>query len=752
MIIFILKHRIPVLISGIVLTLLLGFNVIYLSIDGSFSTVLPDNDSVFLYNRYVEKTFGNSDELIILIKNDRGIYNSETIQLIKDLSDELSDIEEVDKDRLMSIVHASDSDTAGLKDFIENDPFISDFLVGENDKSTLIVAPVSNEIALSDAALRSLAERAVNLIEKYREKYPKVELFITGHPIVNAEIVKKMANDLYVLFPLAILAVALMLLYILRSFRGMLIPLTITFASIIWTFGLKGLLRSNLTITETVIPVILISIACADGIHIVSEAFHFMHRGLSSRSAIIRTMKNLWKPIVLTSITTAIGFASFVFSPGRSLRNMGLFLAFGVLIAMVFSLVYIPIMLSWYKPLKEHKDRKHYAQQYHILKTITAVIEIVLKKKVPLLITTALLLGISIWGMLNINTDTDEVRYFKKDNPIRQSAEIIENELGGISVLQIVLESEEPGTFKKLENLGKIGKLQDILDARPEVSQTISIADYISYLYYRLRGSRLEYFEVPQNQLFLIRMLKLVENNDDPRSRNIFAFIDEDFRRAKISVRLTDSNTRAMEKLLLEIEPHLASLFDDSIKIGYAGDYLRLRNGRVIVESQVFSLTTTIIIIVLVLSILFRSFVSGFIVSIPVIIAVFFNFAIMWLFSVSLNPATSIIAAVGLGVGVDYSIHLFSRFNILYNKSGHYHESLINSVSETARGILSNALSVGLGFLVLLFSAYRIINDMGWIIALSMITTSVASLVLLPILISLREKSYKRRLIDKKKL
>lgn len=723
------------------MTLLLGFNVIFLSIDGSFLTLLPEQDSDFRYNRYVEETFGNSDELIILIHDERGIYNQETIGMIDSLSRELSQFQEVDKDRLLSVIQAADNNLENIKMFIDRDPFVSDFLVSNNDKSTLIIAPVSNEIALSDVALRSLADRATNLIDQYNADYPLVDINITGHPIVNAEIVKKMANDLLVLFPVAILVVALMLLYILRSFRGMLIPLTITLASILWTFGLKGLLRSNLTITETVIPVILISIACADGIHIVSEVFHFMHRGFSSRTAIIRSMNNLWKPIVLTSVTTAIGFASFIFSPGRSLRNMGLFLAFGVMTAMVFSLVYIPILLSWYKPLKQHKDRKHYKQQYHLLSLIRVVIESVLKNKGYILMIATVLLGLSIWSMFNINTDTDEVRYFKRDNPIRQSAEIIEDELGGISVLQIVLESEEKDTFKNLEMLEKISELQKFLNGRPEVSQTISIADYISYLYYRIRGNRLEYFEIPQNHLFLHRMLKLVESSDDPRSKNISAYIDEDFRRAKISVRLNDSNTRVMEILIKDMDPLLQSLFDDSIKVGYAGDYLRLRSGKIIVESQVFSLATTIFIIIIVLSILFKSFRSGFIVSLPVLIAVFFNFAVMWLFKVSLNPATSIIAAVGLGVGVDYSIHIYSRFHILYKKTGLFHESLINGVTETARGILSNVVSVGLGFLVLLLSAYRIINDMGWIIALSMITTSVASLVLLPILISLREKS-----------
>ncbi|MBI9099633.1 MAG: MMPL family transporter, partial [Spirochaetaceae bacterium] len=575
---YLLKHRIPILIIGIISTILMGFNMIYLSIDGSFSSVLPKNDSDFLYNRYVEQTFGNSDELIILVKDKRTIYSERSLRLIKELSRELSLIEAVDESRIFSILTASGHNKGDLKEFIDKDPFIADFLVGEEDRSTLIVAPVSNEIALSDVALRELADKTISLVDRYREKYPEIQLYVTGHPIVNAEIVKKMANDLFLLFPVAIVAVALMLLYILRSFRGMMIPLTITFASIAWTLGLKGLLRSNLTITETVIPVILISIACADGIHMVSETFHYMHRGLSSRKAVIRAVSNLWKPIVLTSITTAIGFASFIFSPGESLRNMGLFLAFGVIMAMIFSLLYIPILLSFYKPLRAHGDRKHYARQYHILRIITAFTRIIIQKRIPVLIFTVLLLGLSLWGILHINTDTDEVRYFKKDNSIRQSAEVIEKELGGISVIQIVLESETPDRFKDLVILENMGKLQEFLNARPEVSQTISIVDYISYLYYRIRGNRPEFFEIPGNQLFLYRMLKLVESSDDPQSKNIYAFVDEEFRRVKISVRLTDSNTRAIERLVHDIKPQLETLFDDSIKIGYAGDYLRLRN------------------------------------------------------------------------------------------------------------------------------------------------------------------------------
>lgn len=737
MISFILKHRLLILICGIVITLALGINSIFLSIDGGFMSVLPTNDPDFQYNSYVEETFGDADELIILVENENGIFNDNTLTLIDSLTNELSKFPEVDEYMIISVLSYGGENWSKLKEELDNDPFVSDFLVGNEDKTTMIVAPVSNKIALSNESLKILAENAQNLVSEYNEKYPEIDIFVTGHPIVNAEITKKMINDLFVLFPAAIFTVAVILLIILQSFRGMLIPLAVTLASILWTFGLKGILRTDLTITETVIPVILISIASADGIHIVSEAFHYMHKGYSSKVAVRKTISNLWKPIVLTSITTAVGFASFAFSPGKSLRHMGLFLAFGVIAAMLFSLVIIPILLSYYKPLKEHKDRKHYKRQVHLLGQVSKVVQSVTKRKVFVLVTAIIILGFSVYGMLNINTETDEIRYFKKDNPVRQSAEFIEEELGGISVLQIVLESNTDGAFQKIENLEKLTQFQEILNQREEVSQTISIADYVKYIFFQFRGKNPDYFQIPSNQPFLKGLLNGVVRNEDPRSKAIFAYTDENFRRVKISVRLNDSNSRAIAKLIYDTEPELVKLFGDSVTIGYAGDYLRLKNGEMIVKSQIMSLVTTIFIIIVILSILFKSPISGFLVAVPVIVAVLFNFAIMWLFNVSLNPATAIIAAVGLGVGVDYSIHLFSRYQLHYKKSGKHDQSLIDAISEVSRGILSNALSVGCGFLILLLSAYRIINDMGWIIALSMLTTSLASIILLPVLISL---------------
>jgi len=747
---FFLRYRKTVLILGIISTILLGANALFLKINGSFTTVLPQDDPDFLYNRYVEETFGHSDEIIILLTDETSIYREEIIRAVEGISRDLGDLDLVESNSIFSYLTVSDFDTSALSDdkdenrklsdelriFMETDPFSSEIITSNNGKSCLIIAPVSSELSLSEEKLKETVRAVYAITDKYGALYPGLTITQSGHPVVNSEIMGRITTDLLVLFIAAVVTVAVMLRLILGSFKAMLVPIIITAISVLWTFGLKGLLRSDLTITEAVIPVILISVACADGIHIVSEVFHYMHHGHTTERSIRITMHRLWKPVVLTSLTTATGFASFIFSRGESLRNMGLFLAFGVLTAMLFSLVYIPVIMSWFEPVHVHKKKKHFARQVKLLHSIEKIIEAIIRKRIFIVIGAAIILGLSIWGMTNINTDTDEIRYFKKDNPVRISAEQIEREMGGISALQIILESDQKKIFQELEVLQSMEEFQRILKTRDDVSYSLSLADFVSNFYYRMRGRNPEMYRIPENQLFLTRMFRMIEGTDDPRIESIKAFVDEDFRRAKITVRINDSNTSVMEKLLSDIEPDLERLFDERITIGYAGDFLRLSNGRIIVESQVLSLTVTLLVILIVLSIIYRSPLMGLVVSLPVIIAVLFNFAIMWVFNVSLNPATSIIAAVGLGVGIDYSIHLYSRFRFLYRKSGRKDESIVNAVVETSRGILSNALSVGLGFMILLLSAYSIINDMGWIVALSMVTTSLTSLVLLPVLLS----------------
>ncbi len=746
----IVRNRVVILIVLAVLTVGVTLFAFRLRIDASLTSVLPADDPDFHYNKKIEEQFGSTEEIIVLVTSQQSIFTVETLTAIEEITQTLQEIDGVLAGQAVSITtiaarlpgreniefspDMSQEAVEKVRTAIQENPLFAGKIVSEDGKDTLITAPVSVDISYSDMKLKSLVDTLRERIGELRKEYPSVSINLSGHPIIQADIMRYMANDLLKLFPIAIVVVMIILLAALRSVRGMFIPIIVTLVSIAWTFGLKGVLGSPITITETVIPVILISLGCANGIHILTEFLHFSYRGNPPFLAVKRTMKQLTVPVILTSVTTGLGFSSLVFSSGQSLKNMGLFLAFGVLIAMGFSLLFIPIILSRFRVPVRRKPKKQ-QKAFHRLRFFEHVTEFLLQYKLIILLIVAAMITLSVLGIAKMEADTDEVRYFKESTPIRQVTEKIEETMGGISTLYIVLESDVQERFMQPDALFALEAIQQAAEKSDNVGYTMSLTDYIKTFYYTLKGGDEQYFVLPENELFLERLTSMLASNEEVGAGMLDNYVDSSFSTTCLHVRLKDSNTAELKKLVNQLEPVIAEELPENIEARFAGDYIRLINGENIVRSQIISLIVTLVTILIVLSIMFRSPLVGGLVATPVIIAVLFNFAVMWLTDISLNPATAIIASVGLGVGVDYAIHYFHRFRSHYLRSGKYQQSIVSAVVESAKGILSNAVAVGIGFLVLLFSAYRIIMDMGWIIALSMITTALLSLTVLPVLI-----------------
>lgn len=743
-------------------TIAFGLFTMRTRIDGSITKVLPEDDPVFAYNRKIEEQFGSTEEVILLVSSKQSVFDKHVLTAVADITETIGSIEGARKQGALSITTIAktlpdiesvefNEDMTGEEEeavakVLQDNPLFAGKFIGLEGKSTLVSVPVSVNISYNDELLQAFVERLENAVNGLREKYPFVSIELSGHPIIQSAIMQYMSNDLLKLFPIAVGVVMLILLFALRSFRAMLIPIMVTLISVIWTFGLKGLLDSPLTLTETVIPVILISLGCADGIHILTEFLHYNNRDLSPIQAVGKTMKKLSTPIILTSVTTAFGFSSLVFSSGRSLQNMGIFLAFGVLVAMGFSLLYIPIILASFTFKKKEKPKqfkKHFSQMRFLQH---AALGIMRYWPVEIVVVLAML-GLSVLGLVRTEADTDEVSYFKKNDPVRQVTEHIEDSFGGIGTLYIVFESDREGTFQKPEVIYTLDEIQEEIGKQENVGYTMSLADYVKMLFYTMRGRDREYYTIPQNDLFVERLMRMIASEGSEDDRMLSNFINEDFSTACMHVRLADSNTRKLKRLLAEIEPVLEDKVPEEINVRYAGDYIRLRNGEIIVRSQIISLLVTIGAILVILSIFFRNPLIGMLITFPVSIAILFNFAVMWLADISLNPATAIIASVGLGVGVDYGIHFYSRFRILYLRSGKYIHSIVDAIVETSRGIFTNAVAVGLGFLVLLFSSYSIINDMGWLVAVSMIATALLTVTVIPTLLVLFKPKIPKKIL-----
>ncbi len=761
---FFLKFRVPIIIILIGITAFLGLGLTKMTKENGMKALMATNNKEYIFFEKMEEEFSATDQLILGITFVDSVYTPRNLKLIQDLSTFLEEDDNIVDDDVLSISSIDNIDgknqelvvapiipedeiitsriAESVKLKIRDNDMLKGKIVSTDEKSSVIIVTLDSDISFNAENLTKVINRTQTEIDKIKKSRPDVKIYRSGMVSVKHTSSEYMDRDMKLMFPIAIGVVMFILLILLRSLTGFIIPLLVTLFSVVWTLGLKGWLGSPLTVAETAIPIMLIAIGCADGVHIVSEFLSFTRGGEKVKDAISKTMKNLTTPVILTSITTSLGFLSLITAPGVSVRNMGVFLGFGVLTAMLFSLLFIPAILSF----KKDKKVKSILKKRNI--DLSGFGKLIIRRKVIIVISSLLFLGLSITGMKNVKVETDQIMFLKETDPLRLATKKIQESLGGINTLDIIIEGSED-SLKKPETLNFMNKLQNYALEFETVSYTISLVDYIKKIYYEFMDKDEEFKKIPKEQNIISNLLFLYEMGGGDSLDNV---VVDDYSMGKVSIRLLDTTQAGMELMIKDLDLWIEKQIPAGLTTTYTNDYMRVIMGDLITKGQIRSFISTLVAILFLLMIIFRSPIAGILIALPVVIAVCFNFAVMWLTGTTLNIGTSIIASVGMGVGIDYAIHFFQRYKKFYLKTGDNNKSIILAFNESATPIISNALAVGIGFLTLLFSNYFIIAGIGWITGLSMLTTALCALFVLPAYLAIFEPLKKReRNTDMKK-
>ena len=557
---FLMNNKKAVIAATVILSVLVGLGTTRLRMDSSISAVLPTEDADYLYNNQISEDFGNSQEIIILLTSENSVYTEGNLNLIQEITLYLKDQKEIQSEGIASITailqqYNPESETleinsgtiASIERRIDGNPLAVNQIVDPEKKITLIRAPLTVDAANNEQATsKFIAEMKTDIgtmLEEARESDNRAFLSdftveYTGTPVINTDITNYMVMDLIVLFPLAVLVVMGSILLMLKSVRGMFVPLVITLLSVLWTFGIKGILGFPLTLTETVIPVVLISIASADGIHITQQSLYFIRQGVPGQPAVLDSIKFVRLPIILSAVTTALGFGSLVFSPGQS---MTLYLA--------------PVMISYFKPARENRRKRLISAKTETAETARSrsrdwalsVGAGVIKARWVIFVLTLLLIGFCIPGMLNTKTDLDEVRYFKADAPVRTATEKIEHHLGGITNIYLVLESPKRGGVRSVDTLSDMVRIADAAKEQESVSFVTSYASYVQYLNYIFNKQQPEKFALPESRLYTQRFINTLEYTNQVPKNEVRKYMTADGQKTNILIRLSNGNTVEMQ-------------------------------------------------------------------------------------------------------------------------------------------------------------------------------------------------------------
>lgn len=724
---------------------------------------MPQDHPAFIYSDKAESWFNINDGIIIAIENKKGIYNTETLDTLKQLTKRFQHFDEIEKSDVTSLYNADNivgtDDGMDVKRFYKRVPktnqkllqlqesvrkneMVFGRLVSENEQVTIIIAEIGDDV-FTPAFYDEILESA-----KLSET-DDIKIYVAGRPIVEGEMALLGPADMKKMIPIVILVILVVLFLTLRSVKGTFITLGVVFFSTIWAFGLMASVGIPIYAVSTMIPVMLIAIGVADGIHLYSHLHTFVdhHPTASKLEATKDMIKHLWKPVAMTSITTAVGFVSLLTSEVYPVKYFGLFTAFGVLMAMVFSLVFLPAAIMIFglpkaKTINHEQDKEGHSHS-KLANTFAAV---VIKRKYVSIIGAALIIVLSIMGMQKLWINSSFLDKFENDSDIVLTDKFINENFGGTSSLNLILDTDgKKDVFKEPEVLKLVDKMQkDVNKQLQVVGNTFSLADYINRMNKVMNADQESYNTIPDSKNMIAQYLLLYEMSGDPENLN--KVVDYNYEKLNITFQLKKDDSKSINKALDIILTYEKEFNDLGISMNYAGSgYKGLVFTDLILEGQIKSLILSLIIIIVLLSFMFKNIKIGLISSVPIILTAAISFGIMGFLNIPLSTTTALLSSIAIGIGIDYAVHFLEQYRVNAAKSDDKLKVAQLTMAHSGKAIIFNAVVVIAGFLVLMFSVFPPNRELGALVSLNMFTSLAGTLTIMLVLLYVSNLYFKKK-------
>jgi uncharacterized protein len=849
----------PVLVVGFItlITVFLGLQLPRAELDNNNIRFLPDKNQAKLTSEYIDETFGGQVMILVGLERPyRTVFEKSFLERIRKFSQAVENIDYIKSvNSIMSTQYITgDSESIVVSDLVPEDFSGTDEEITELQRriaswdlfrGSLVSDDLSaTQILITlDALTADFTRPEVTVsVEKIRKIAGEIfadsaEVYFTGQPIVNMIINKSMITDNILLIPLVVIVLLAMLFFSFRRLTFVALPFLTVIIAVVWAIGMAALLGIKLSVITTILPVILVAVGSAYGIHIVT---HYMEDTRNKplevtehRNLVLALVKKLIKPVFLAALTTMAGFISFCFTPIIPMREFGFCAAFGVISAFLVAVLFIPAMFLLRGPrvLKErHKERTNSSFNNNVAGIFTGIAE----KKIPVLIIAALAVVISLYGLSKVIIDNAVVEFFQKETDISRSDRFIREYFGGSKDLNLVVvagtteELLHPDVLQAVDNLSAyltahvpaVGKVVGFTDIIKRINQVFNVGESPEGLQKTVSSNTSDSFGFGDDSGFgnfgfgdfgfndtkYVETPKHVNNFDITKynTADILRFLDSAAGKSpnlsgsdlvKELKRLTNYDGMAYyeipanpkrygketdEELQRLIANYLVLLAGDADS-GYSNDPLEPtairtmvqmrtvgnrdsqavidivkefiavnfpKNVRVVIgggityemavtdlifNSQLISIFISVLIVFLIMAISNKSMIAGVIGSVPLTLAILCNFAVMGFLGIKLSLGTALISSLAVGIGIDYTIHFIEFFKHEYQsgKADFLHHTFIGC----GKAIIINALSVGAGFGVLAFSQFRIIADLGMLIALNMLITAFVSLTVIPALL-----------------
>lgn len=739
------QHR-PWLVIAVVFAITVGLASFLprMEFDASIENMMPQDDPVLAELQDAVADFGSQDLFFIAIESD-DVFRPATLQKIADLTAALEEVPAVKGVENPFNVQMVESSFFGIEiaPMAAEVPQTADEI--EAFKARILASPYGGRLITADGRGAALMldvewdlegnnrEKVINEISSVVEGYigPE-EIHMVGDAYILHYTEQAMKRDLRNLVPIVVLVIATTLYFTFRSFLGVLVPLLTVGAALTWTVGLMIWYGIPVSMISMAMPVILVTLGIASGIHILNKYLETLGQGMSKESALQKTFATITSPVLMAAFTTAAGFASLITAFVQPIKEFGVITAVGVMIAMTLSLSLIPAMLVLWKKPEVKQEKREAGVLNRFLKTLT---QWTISRPAYITAIAVVIVLVFGFGATRITLESNIVNYFGANSPVKKGTMVIEEIFGGSMQISVVVDTGVEDGFKDPAMLEELIVIQDYLNSWDSINHATSLADVVRELNQALWEGDPEFYAVPETREGVAQQLLLFSMQG---GSGLDSLVSYDYSRALVTAQMKTLDAKMLGETIAAVESYLAELYRDrsdiSVKlVGTPKVMMRLMNRYV--QTQISSLASSSVAVGLIVAALMKSVLLGILTLVPLFFTVLINFGLMGYAGLPLDAVTSIIAGVVIGLGVDYAIHYISRYR-LERANGHQMEqALLNTGVSAGRGIFFNALALVIGFMVLVFSHFRAIAVFGFLISVTMVVSSFAALVVIPLLL-----------------
>ncbi|EIJ6616862.1 MMPL family transporter [Vibrio parahaemolyticus] len=748
------KYSLLVLLATIFLIIVATIGGKNLYFRGDYDIFFDGTNKQLLAFDEIQTTFAKTDNLAIVIAPEDGdIFTPQTLSLIQKITvdawqvpyssrvDSIANYQHTEafdddllvEDLLYSEYELTPERISKVKSIALSEPVLKSALVSEKGDVTVVNITVQLPEMDKTAEVEEVVSSINAMIDRYQRAYPDVTFHKAGIIAMNHAFMTAAQDDSSTLVPTMLVVILVFLTIMLRSILSVIATLIVIIGSVMATMGISGWAGMFLSTATVNVPTLIMTLAVADCVHVIATMRQSMKNGFTKVQSIERSIALNFVPILITSVTTAIGFLMMNMSDSPVLRDFGNLSALGVMVACFLSVTLLPALL---KLLPIHVKMETSQDQKHVMDHLGDFVVSQRRALLPLSVVVIVVCA----SLIPLNKVNDEsVEYFGQRNEFRQAADFMEERISGMTNISIAIKTNESQGIAAPDFLNTIGEFSSWLRDQPETDHVATLADVYKRLNKNMHGDDEAYYSLPQARELAAQYLLLYEMSL-PYGLDLNNQINVD--KSSIKMVLTVANLGSVE--LVDLENRIYQWFAEHAPqyqvVASSPSLMFAHIGETNMASMLSTLPITLVLISALLIFALRSVRLGLISLMPNIAPAVIGFGLWALISGEINLGLSVVVTLTLGIVVDDAVHFLSKYQRA-RREGQIAEQAVRYAFHTVgRALWITTVVLVAGFSVLAMSSFRLNADMGQLSAIVIFIALVVDFLFLPTLLMLFDK------------